>query len=861
VIKALRTFRVRPSLPTELAPLAELGANLRWAWHPPTQELFRWADPDSWEEVGGNPVELLGRLTPKRTEALVRDKAFLNEVASIRAELDRYLTGPRWAQSQDPAPPRIAYFSPEFGITHVMQTYSGGLGVLAGDHLKAASDLGLDLVGVGLLYRGGYFRQHLDASGWQQERYPDLNPYSLPLRRLSDAGVPVQVEVDLAGSQVACHIWRAQVGRIPLLLLDTDVASNREEDRVVTDKLYGGDAEHRLRQELVLGIGGVRALELAASRGEFGDGWQADVFHMNEGHAGFLQAERIRRLVRDEHLQFFEAVESARARVLFTTHTPVAAGIDVFPSDLMGRYFGSYAAELGIELDQLLAIGRWPDEGPGAPYNMAVSGLRLSAFANGVSQLHGRVSREMFSRLWPALVADEVPITSVTNGVHAATWMGREMAAVYDRHLSPDWYHNPDGWGRAGEIGDDMLWRARMRARERLVGRVRVWARQQAEYRGESPATLGWTEQLLDPDALTIGFARRFAEYKRGTLLLSQPERLHALVTSTERPVQFVFAGKSHPRDELGKDLIRQLVRFAGDDPAMRTRIVFVEDYDMGVASVLYSGVDVWLNNPRRPYEACGTSGEKAVLNGALHCSTFDGWWDELYDGENGFSIGSQQLRGDAYHQDAADAQSLFDLLERTVVPMFYDRTEGPLPRRWLARVRRSITSLGPQVLAERMVREYVTELYAPLAVRAEGLTADGHRRACQLAAWRQRLQSAWPSVAVAQVVTEDGAAELGQERTVEARLELGGLTADDIRVELLHGAVRADGVLTEPQTLALNHDASDRRGGSYRGTFAVDTSGEYGYALRVVPQHADLPGWSDTGLVRWADPERLVTG
>ncbi len=860
MIKALRTFRVRPSLPAELAPLAELGANLRWAWHPATQELFRWADPDAWEEAGGNPVELLGRLTPKRTGALVRDKTFLNEVAAIRAELDRYLTGPRWAQSQDPAPPRVAYFSPEFGITHAMQTYSGGLGVLAGDHLKAASDLGLDLVGVGLLYRGGYFRQHLDASGWQQERYPDLNPYSLPLRRLSDSGVPVQVEVDLAGHAVACHIWLAQVGRIPLLLLDTDVQTNRPEDRVVTDKLYGGDGEHRLRQELVLGVGGVRALELAMSRGDLGDGWSPDVFHMNEGHAGFLQLERIRRRVADG-LTFDEAVESARARVLFTTHTPVPAGIDVFPSDLMARYFGTYAAELKIQMDQLMAVGRWPDEGPGAAYNMAVSGLRLSASANGVSKLHGRVSREMFSRLWPALAEDEVPITSVTNGVHAATWVGREMSAVYDRHLTPDWYHNPDGWGRAGEIGDDVLWRARSRARERMVGRVRGWVRAQAEYRGESPATLGWTEQVLDPDALTIGFARRFAEYKRGTLLLSQPERLHALVTSTEHPVQFVFAGKSHPRDDLGKDLIRQLVRFAADDPAMRSRIVFVEDYDMELAAVLYAGVDVWLNNPRRPYEACGTSGEKAVLNGALHCSTFDGWWDELYDGENGFAIGAQQPSGDTSLQDAADAQSLFDLLERTLVPMFYDRAEGPLPRRWLSRVRRSITSLGPQVLAERMVREYATDLYAPLAVRGERLDADGHRRACELAAWRRRLHQEWPSVAVTEVVTEEGAAELGQERTVEARLELGGLGPTDIRVELLHGAVRADGVLTEPQVLTLRHDAEDRRNGSYRTSFEVDTSGEYGLALRVVPHHADLPDWTDTGLVRWADPERLVTG
>lgn len=864
MIKALRTFRVRPTLPAELQPLSNLAMNLRWSWHTPAQELFRWADADRWEEAGGNPVAMLSRLSPARVETLTRDAAFLSTLGEVHAELQRYLSQPRWAQSQDPVPPRVAYFSPEFGLTHVMQTYSGGLGVLAGDHLKAASDLGLDMVGVGLLYRRGYFQQHLDAGGWQLEHYPDLNPYSLPLRRLERDSAPLTIEVDLAGRSVHCQIWRAQVGRVPLLLLDSDLTVNAPEDRTITDKLYGGDNEHRLRQEIVLGIGGVRALALAIDFGEIGakaaGRWTPQVFHSNEGHAGFLQLERIRRLVQ-EGLSFEEAIEASRAAVLFTTHTPVPAGIDVFGYDLMARYFGRFAEQCGVDLGRLLRVGQTDPPPADGHFNMALMGLALSAAANGVSLLHGRVSRAMFNPMWPRIVEDEVPIRSVTNGIHAPTWVGREMAAVYDRHLPPDWYHNPEAWTRVSEIGDDALWRARGRARERLVHRVRALVREQAERRGESPAQLGWTDEIFDPDTLTIGFARRFAEYKRGTLLLRQPDRLRALVSSYERPVQFVYAGKAHPRDDLGKDLIRQFVRFTLDDPELRTRIVFVEDYDMDIARVLYQGADVWLNNPRRPYEACGTSGEKAVLNGALHCSTLDGWWDEMYDGENGFVIGTAAEHGDVGQQDAADAQSLFDLLERTIVPMFYDRAEGPLPRRWLTRLRRSIETLGPRVLAERMVREYALDFYIPLASRASRMAADDFKGARELAAWRSHLRRAWHGITVRQVDGDNGVAEIGQQRSLEVVVDLGDLSPSDVSVELLHGTVNADGVLEQPRSLPMDLDGPADHGTRYRGEFRVEDAGEYGLAVRVVPSHPDLVNWADTGLVTWADAEHVGVG
>lgn len=848
MISALRTFQVRPSLPAELRPLERLAANLRWAWDHPTRELFRWADPALWEATG-NPVALLGALEPARVSALAADQAFLARLDRLNRELDAYLLDPRWASASDLDLPAVAYFSPEFGLTHVMQTYSGGLGILAGDHLKAASDAGLAMVGVGLLYRHGYFNQYLDADGWQRERYPDLNPNTLPLRRLEVAGEAATVEVDLAGSVVACQIWKADVGRVPLLLLDTDLARNAPSDRDVTDRLYGGDSEHRLRQELVLGIAGVRALRLAIEMGEVADAPR--LFHSNEGHAGFLQFERIRTLIVDGGLSFDEAVEAARTAVLFTTHTPVPAGIDKFPADLMRRYAPAVAASCGVSIDRLLALGQ-QTPGEHEPFNMAVLGLRLSALANGVSQLHGAVSRRMFAALWPDLPDDETPITSVTNGVHALTWVGPEMTGLYQRHLTPDWLDNPLAWDRVDEITDDALWRARERARERMFGRVRHAVRAQARRRGERLAALDWTDGIGDPAALTIGFARRFAEYKRGTLLLRQPERLRRLLLATDRPVQFVFAGKAHPRDDLGKDLIRQLIHFAAD-PDLRTRLVFVEDYDMDIAAALYSGVDVWLNTPRRPHEACGTSGEKAVLNGALHCSTLDGWWDEMYDGENGFAIGSDDDLGDVEQQDAADAQSLFDVIEHVMVPMFYDRSTGPLPRRWLARVRRSLRTLGPRVLASRMVREYATDLYAPLGHRARELSSDGYARARALSAWRERIAAAWPQVHVIDVAADDSATVVGSRREVAARLDLGALTTDDVRVDVLHGPVDADGGISGARVEPMAADGGGGHDGvRYTARFRCDRSGEYGFTVRVVPMHTDLLSAADTGRAVW---------
>ncbi|HZD65939.1 MAG TPA: alpha-glucan family phosphorylase, partial [Acidimicrobiales bacterium] len=609
-MRALRSFTVRVRLPEPLAPLQELAMNLRWSWDEATQDLFRWVDPAGWETAGHDPLQLLAQVRPERLEALATDPAFLAYQGEVEADLHRYLRAPRWFQNRQGGALRtVAYFSPEFGVSAAIPQYSGGLGVLAGDHLKAAGNLGVPLVGVGLLYRYGYFRQAVGPEGWQQETYPCLDPHTMGVRPVEG----LRVTVDLAGTQVVAQVWRADVGRVPLYLLDTDLEDNDAQGRAVTDRLYGGDTEHRLRQEILLGIGGLRALAAL--------GVHPEVLHTNEGHAGFLGLERIASLMASAGLSFEAALETTRAGGVFTTHTPVPAGIDRFARPLMERYFASWCEACGIDVDRLMALGHFPDDPPDAPFNTAVMCLRLAGSANGVSTLHGRVSRGMFASLWPGIDQEEIPIGSVTNGVHGLTWTSQAMDDLVGKAVVPAWTEAEAGaWEQIEAIPDDHLWRVRTQGRERLVGMVRAKLRSSLAAAGCAGPELDWCDEALDPGILTIGFARRFTAYKRPTLLLSDRERLTALLTSTERPVQVVFAGKAHPADEAGKQMIQEIVQFSRD-PAVRHRVAFVEDYGIGVAQGLYQGCDLWLNTPRRPQEASGTSGMKVALNGGLNCS------------------------------------------------------------------------------------------------------------------------------------------------------------------------------------------------------------------------------------------------
>ncbi|MER5734239.1 MULTISPECIES: alpha-glucan family phosphorylase [unclassified Streptomyces] len=834
-MKAIRRFTVRPVLPDTLRPLAALARNLRWSWHEPTRALFDSLAPEGLR--GADPVRVLGALEAPRLTALAADGDFLARLAAAAEDLDAYLDRPRWYQERaaGDGPAALAYFSPEFGVAAALPQYSGGLGILAGDHLKSASDLGVPLIGVGLLYRHGYFRQSLGRDGWQQEQYPVLDPGELPVALLREPdGTPARITLALPGGRsLHAHLWIAQVGRIPLLMLDSDVEENAPGERSVTDRLYGGGSEHRLLQEMLLGIGGVRAVRTYT---RLTGHPEPEVFHTNEGHAGFLGLERIREL-QGEGLDFDAALETVRAGTVFTTHTPVPAGIDRFDRALVARHLGDDGALPGLDTGRILALGdETPLGGEAGVFNMAAMGLRLAQRANGVSTLHGAVSREMFAGLWPGFDAGEVPITSVTNGVHAPTWTAPEVG-----RLGPD-------------ASDHELWELRRTLRTRLVADVRERLRASWRQRGAAAAELGWTDSVLDPEVLTIGFARRVPSYKRLTLMLRDKDRLRALLLHPERPVQLVVAGKAHPADDGGKRLVQELVRFA-DDPRVRHRIVFLPDYGMEMARGLYPGCDVWLNNPLRPLEACGTSGMKAALNGCLNLSVLDGWWDEWFEPEFGWAIPTADgaAAADEERRDDLEAAALYELIERRVAPRFYDRGPDGVPVAWTAMVRRTLADLGPKVLADRMVREYVERLYVPAAAARRALTPD---RARELAAWKARVRAAWPGVSVDHVEIGDdlaeAGAELGATPVVRVRVALGGLSPDDVEVQAVTGRVDAADTLTDTRSFGLKPAGGPDLEGRqpYAGTLELDRTGPFGCTVRVLPAHPLLADPAEPGLL-----------
>jgi starch phosphorylase len=853
-VRAIRRFTVRPVLPDSLRPLEELVTNLRWSWHAETQDLFEAVDAGAWAASNRDPARFLGSVPASRLRNLSQDKPFTKRLERAKADLDEYMTGDRWYQTLGEEVPRsIAYFSPEFGIAAVLPQYSGGLGILAGDHLKSASDMGVPIIGVGLLYRHGYFRQSLSREGWQQERYPTIDPDELPLTQLREVdGSPARISVGLAGGQeLLAHLWVAQVGRVPLLLMDSDIEDNPAVLRDVTDQLYGGASDHRLHQELLLGVGGIRALR-AFSR--ITGATPPEVFHTNEGHAGFLGIERIREFIEADELDFPAALEKARAATVFTTHTPVPAGIDRFPRELIEMQFGGENAVTGLAVEDILALGSEDYEGGDSTvFNMAVMGFRLAARANGVSQLHGHVSREMFSGLWPNFDENDIPITSITNGVHAPTWVAREVFELAEREAIFTSVENAQDWSAVDKVPARAIWETKRRLRARLVLDVRRRVRESWLTRGAAPAELAWVAKVFDPDILTIGFARRVPTYKRLTLMLRDPERLKRLLTDPDRPIQLVIAGKAHPADETGKKLIQEIVRFS-DDPAVRHRIVFLPNYDIAMAQPLYPGTDVWLNNPLRPYEACGTSGMKAALNGGLNLSILDGWWDEWYDGDNGWAIPSADVVDDAERRDDIEAEALYELLENEVAPRFYDVDGDKLPARWIEMVRHTLKSLGPKVLASRMVRDYVHELYTPTAASARRMEKDKDA-ARELATWKARVRAAWPRVRIEHVESSgmSDAPALGSTLTVRVFASLGELDPADVDVQVVHGRVAGDDQLRDPHVVSLEHAESYEAGRHrFEAEVTLEHTGPFGYTVRILPRHELLVSPAEVGLVAW---------
>jgi starch phosphorylase len=848
-LQQIRTFTVAPSLPEELEYLRELAFNLHWTWDHETIDLFRRLDRDLWEQCYHNPVLLLGNISQERLRAVAADDGFVAHMERVYRDLTEYMQAETWYQKRygEPKTPRIAYFSAEFGITESLPNYSGGLGVLSGDHIKSASELGLPLIGVGLLYQQGYFRQYLNTDGWQQESYPVNDFYNLPLtlERRED-GSPVTVTVDLPGRAVTIQIWRLQVGRVPLYLLDTNVPQNSREDQDITDALYGGGVEMRIKQEIVMGIGGIRALDAL--------GLYPDVCHMNEGHSAFLGLERIRALMSRHGLTFEEAREAASAGNVFTTHTPVPAGIDIFPAHLVETYFRQYYPALGLTRDQFLALGRENPQDPSQGFNMAVLAIRLTSLVNGVSQLHGAVARQMWQSMWPAVPVDEIPIEAITNGIHARSWISHDMAGLFDRYLGPRWIAEPANqgvWERVERIPDEELWRTHERRRERLVAFARRRLRTQLERRGVSPSEVSQAAEVLDPDALTIGFARRFATYKRATLLFHDTERLARLLNDPERPVQILFAGKAHPRDDDGKAFIKEIIHQASREE-FRNQIVFIEDYDMNVARYLVEGVDVWLNTPRRPREASGTSGMKATANGVLNLSILDGWWAEAYTPELGWSIGRGEEYEDLDYQDAVESAALYNVLEKDVVPLFYTRGRDGLPRGWIAKMKASMRTLCAFFNTNRMVREYTESFYLPAVQRFWHLMEQEGAHARALAAWKRRMYQNWPKIRIGEVKADADALRVGDVLHVHAQVYLGDLTAEDVQVELYQGMLDESGGI--PQGAPITMQPQKEKDGlfTFTGSIPCFNSGRFGYAVRVLPHHEDLVHPYEPELILW---------
>jgi len=831
-IQPVKEFLVRPALPTGISRMSDLAYNLLWSWDHTVRSLFRRLDPALWKNCGHNPVLMLGRVPQETLERAAADPRFL---AAYRRACDRYIS--YLEKSEPPQDRLIAYFSMEYGLVECMPIYSGGLGVLSGDHLKASSDGEIPLVGVGLLYQKGFLQQSLNPDGWQQERNPVNDFYTLPVRPERDAnGADVIVSVDLPTGKVFIKIWHIDVGRVKLYLLDTNIPENESAGhREITDQLYGGDTAMRIRQEIVLGIGGLRALDVL--------GLKPTVWHMNEGHSAFLAIERMRLLIEKEKLNFDEAFEACRSNNVFTTHTSVPAGIDLFDPGLLYEYFGEYCRTAAIPFEKLLSLGRFHPDNHQEPFSMAIMAIKTSAFRNAVSGIHRQVSQEMWQELWPRLPVWEVPITSVTNGVHLPTWLNGDLAQLYDQYLQPDWrerYPDPKIWDLVEDIPNQELWEAHRRRKRYLVTFVRERVLAAALARKASAAEQRRLADVLEPDTLTIGFARRFATYKRATLLFRDVERLKRLLSNKECPLQIVIAGKAHPRDLPGKTLIREIVQLSRA-PEIANHIVFVEDYSIGVARELVQGVDLWLNTPRRGEEACGTSGMKAGINGVLNLSILDGWFDEAYEVSGGWAIGDREPYSD--DQDEIHARAIYSTLENEIVPMYYqDRDEG-VPVDWMRRVKQSLMNLSPQFNCQRMIGEYSAQLYEPAHQAFLETSKDRFQPAQDRARWNEQVDRVWDKVAFLDTgKSPDVSVLTGRPVPMRAKVCLAGLSPKDVRVEAVIGRVGANGNLEETQVMTLPPVQQDGESYVFEKEFVPHQTGRLGYSLRISPNHYDDP-------------------
>ena len=840
---------VFPAIPQRISRLYELAYNLWWTWHLEAQQLYADLDPVLWERVNHNPVRQLAEVAPERLRSLADDAAFAARYDAVLAAFDHYMhpETPTWFRTTygSLSDKTVAYFSAEFGLHESLPIYSGGLGVLAGDHIKEASDLGLPFVGLGFLYPQGYFIQRIARDGTQEAYYQKVEFADLPATAAVDGdGKEVQISIELPGRRVYAKVWKLQIGRVPLYMLDTDVPGNAANDRELSARLYGGDQTIRISQEIMLGVGGLRAMRAL--------GLDVSVIHLNDSHPVFAVLERCRELV-GEGLDFVTASEVVRASTVFTTHTPVPAGNEVFNFDLIDQYFSNYWGQLGLSRDDFHNLARQTQTW-GEAFSMTVLALRFSAMHNGVSALHGAVARRMWRFLWPGVNEGDVPITSVTNGVHTGTWLAPEIRALYDQYLPADWEERMDDgaqWAAVDKIPATELWQAHTVRKHKAIAYARTVLRAQRLRLGEGPAAIAETDTLLDPNALTIGFSRRFATYKRATLIMRDMERLVRLLHAPGKPVQIIYAGKSHPADEPGKELIKQ-VYTASRTPELAGHVVFLENYDMHTARMLVAGCDIWLNNPIRPHEASGTSGEKASLNGLPNCSILDGWWAEGYAPGNGWAIGEEREYQDVETQNAADAESLYHILEGDVIPAFFDRDADGIPQRWITLMKNAIRTLAPQFSMRRQVKDYTNKLYVPVMRRSSEFCTEHYAPARQLAAWKRKVLQSWEAVMVRVQGPEQQQFAVGGGLAVTAYVALGSMQPDDVVVELV-GGNDENGVIHELSSVPLL--AGEQSGGlyTYTGTLPINQGGTLVYGVRVVPTHPDLANKYELGLVRWA--------
>lgn len=851
----INKYMVSPSLPKELEPLLEITKNFWWCWNQKAVNLLRTIDIDNYDEKDHNPIRILGESSQECFYNMLHDDAAMMNLAEVYDEFKTYMNQETWYASLDDSQKteneKIAYFSFEYGLHESLPNYSGGLGILSGDHLKSASDLGLPFIAVGLLYRKGYFRQYLNADGWQQEYDIENDFFNLALEKVLDSnGETMKVDVDLPGRKVYAQIWKANVGRIQLYYLDTNIEENSVEDRDITAQLYGGNLETRIQQEILLGIGGIKALKKL--------GIKPTIYHMNEGHSAFLSLERIRQLMIDDKLDRKTAREVVFSSNVFTTHTPVPAGNDVFPIEMMQKYFVDYIKQIDMSMEEFLKLGKIDPNNQKEDFCMTVLALNLSAENNGVSELHGHVSREMWKDIWKGVPAKELPIDSITNGIHTLSWISFDMQNLLDRYLGPRWRTKPleyGIWERVQKIPDAELWRTHERRKERLIDFCRERLKAQIINRGFTKNEINHAEQILTPEALTIGFARRFATYKRGTLLFRDIDRLKKIISNPHRPVQIIFAGKAHPHDNGGKELIKNIAEICRREE-FRDHIVFLEDYDINVARYMVQGVDVWLNNPRRPLEASGTSGMKVPPNGGLNFSILDGWWDEAYDGQNGWAIGNREEYTDLEYQDEVESNALYNVLENEIIPLYYERGRDDIPRQWVTAMKWSMQTVCPQFSTNRMVADYFNKFYTNASRRYINMTSDDFKKSKELKSWKDNIYSKWSKVSFENTMSEMPSRNLqvGSKFEVKTIVNLGNIAPDSVRVELYHGKLSMKDEITEPTIVEMKH-SSDLGNGrhSFIGSLECVNTGQSGYAIRMYPYHKDLGYKFDMKMIIWS--------